>query len=615
MTLKINRNLDVPIQGAESSKASESATTGASLSIAVQPKPKVFLVDLDDSVTLALRDSGINATAGSFGTPYRCEISSSYQPWRNSERLPDGYAEQEIIFVDLACEPADGPIGELQCALDSDGYWIGCDKGIIDPRFSAAIVARPRFDRIVAAGGVVVVFAMPESGVSVVTGRKSRQTFHVKEPVQVDEWSFLGALKSVRVSRLSGEEIVVCEQQSLIGRALSAELFSMRYECTLHPIYNHTNWKVLAKNKFGDPVALGYSNDSKGSVFLLPQVDDKASLIKRLLTDVFPELFPHLYPGIDRGRWTHLPEYELRSVIELETARQNAIAMHKAAMAKLDADVSELRSKDGWLHDLLTETGDHLVEAVAAGLAELGFQNVVDMDKIRDRDGKPRREDLQIQDASPTLIVDVKGISNFPGDEDAMQAFKHAALFMREQNRTDVYGLSIVNHQRHLPPLDRDNAMPFRRELVDVALQNQQGLMTTWDLYRLVVNMRRHGWRSNDVKPVLYGHGRIRPIPKHYAFLGRVALVWAHAIGVDIEDGIVRIGDTLAIEFDVYFEEAQVLSLQVNTENRREAMTGDKTGIPWPEATSRPKKGLAVYVCRRSDADTGASSTVEAPPN
>src|SRR5690606_33742325 len=94
---------------------------------------------------------------------------------------------------------------------------------------------------------------------------------------------------------------------------------------------------------------------------------------------------------------------------------------------------------------------------------------VVDVDEERDREGKSRREDLQITDRSPTLIVDIKGIGGYPGDEDALQASKHASIRMKEWKRTDVNGLSIINHQRHLPPLERENQMPFRQELLHAA--------------------------------------------------------------------------------------------------------------------------------------------------
>ena len=61
-------------------------------------------------------------------------------------------------------------------------------------------------------------------------------------------------------------------------------------------------------------------------------------------------------------------------------------------------------------------------------------------------------------------------------------------LRMKETGDAGFRGLSIINHQRHLPPLDRENAMPFRQELVDVAIEHHLGLLTSWDLYRIQRN-------------------------------------------------------------------------------------------------------------------------------
>lgn len=560
-------------------------------------KPKVLLMDLDRSVQAVLVDAGINTIAGSLGTPFQVEPSSRWIAARNSSQLA-GYAEQEIIFIDLSFDAASSAVGEKYSAEDVTGIWIECTRGLIDSRAVAAMEVRDGFNRIVSTGGVVVVFASPKTGMTMSYGKTRGSVFRTEQELSIDEWSFLSDLDYIRVVDSHGEEISICEERTPLSKALSEYLPDMRFECTLVPRYDEEKWRVLAINKFGETVALARTYSSNGAVLILPQMQHKAGFIKRLLTDAFPEMFPGLFPGVEKGRWTHLPEYELVKVTKLQSERDELVKLHESEMERIAADISAARAEEGWLHDLLTQTGDPLVEAVVIALRELGFQSVVDMDKIRDREGKARREDLQIQDCSPTLVVDIKGINNFPGDEDAMQAFKHATLVMREQKRVDVVGLSIINHQRHLPPLQRDNSMPFRRELVDVAVENFQGLLTTWDLYRMVVNKRRNSWKPDDVKPVLYGHGRLEPVPKHYCLLGRIAQVWSHAFGVDIENSSVKVGDAIALEFDIYFEETSVASLQVANASKAEAVIGDKTGIPWPTSFARPKVGMRVFVIK-----------------
>jgi hypothetical protein len=137
--------------------------------------------------------------------------------------------------------------------------------------------------------------------------------------------------------------------------------------------------------------------------------------------------------------------------------------------------------------------------------------------------------------------------------------------------------------------------MPFRQELLHVALESQLGLLTAWDFYRLVRNARLHQWKFEHVQPVLYQHGRIEIIPTHYLYVGKVAKVWADKFGVDIEFGTIAVGSTIAIEFPVLFEEADVGELMVNSNVVNTANAGDKTGIPWSNTKPKLKVGLRVF--------------------
>lgn len=89
--------------------------------------------------------------------------------------------------------------------------------------------------------------------------------------------------------------------------------------------------------------------------------------------------------------------------------------------------------------------------------------------------GQRKREDLQVQGSSPTLLIEIKGIAGLPSEHDAM----------REWQRTDVAGLSIINDQRHLPGLQRKGE-PFTDDVLTKANEQRFGLLTTWDLFRLL---------------------------------------------------------------------------------------------------------------------------------
>jgi hypothetical protein len=84
------------------------------------------------------------------------------------------------------------------------------------------------------------------------------------------------------------------------------------------------------------------------------------------------------------------------------------------------------------------------------------------------------------------VLVEVKGITGIPREASSLQVTKYLAPRMREWGRTDLHGLAIVNHQRHLPALDRDHEQVFQPDVLSNAEDQGFSLLTTWDLYRLV---------------------------------------------------------------------------------------------------------------------------------
>lgn len=581
--------------GSKTSKIVESEVVNEKIISSVKyEKPKILLIDVESPAFNTLAKSGFNVKAGTFGQPYKVQMSSGFQPLISEPCLPN-HAEQEIVIVDLSFEASDYPVGEKSRPDGELDFWGKCDCGLLDPRMRAALQVRGDFDRMLKAGGVVVVFATDKTPGSIQVARKGYGGLNDAKDCNWNEWDFLSELSDMHVSSTSGEEMTVVDQNTPVGKLLKSHLSGSYYECTITGGHRSTEpWAALVKNKFNQAVAL-FRPCSTGFVIVLPQLKDKTGFLKSLFTDVLPEMAPHLFPGIEQGRWTHLLEYELPEVVQLHDQRSELEAKFQADIAALEEKELEIRKQDGWMHDLLTQTGDPLVAAVQMGLKTIGFKNVVDMDKVRDKEGRSRREDLQVQDASPTLVIDVKGIANFPGDEDVLQANKHATLLMREQNRTDIFGLSLVNHQRHIPPMQRDNEMPFRQELINVALESQLGLLTAWDFYRLVRNARLNKWKFGHIQPVIYRHGRFEIVPDHYKYLGKVTMVWKEKFGIDIESGTVAVGERIAVEFSVLFEEVDATELMVNNIKVQVANVGDKTGIPWPMTKPKLRAGLRVF--------------------
>jgi len=561
------------------------------------PKPKILLLDLPDSASAALLAKGFNVSIGTLGKPYKVSKSSAYQPLIGKAKAPN-YTEQEIVVIDLSYGELDpAPQGEKHHPDGELDFWAKCNQGFIDPRVRTAFHLKTPLNRINCSGGVFIVFADEKTGIAIQSARRNEYNgLYDETPYPHDVWNFLSELADMEVRNDHGMEMRGVKGNSPLVRLLAPFLAKGQFTCTLKGGYREKeNWEPLAVNKFGAVVALARCRAGEGSVIVLPQIEEKAGFLDVLFSTALPEIAPHLFPHIAKGLWTHWPEYELPRVLELKSEQQQVEQRTREEIARLDGELEKERTKHGWIHNLLTGTDDELADAVKQAFSELGFTRVVDVDVERDREGKSRREDLQIEDQSPTLVVDVKGIGGFPSDEDVLQADKHAAIRMREQNRTDIFGLSIINHQRHLPPLDRENAMPFRQELIDAAEQRSLGLLTTWELYRFVRNLRKLGWDGANVKPVFYKKGRIDVVPVHYALIGTIAKVWTDKFGVEIKYGELRIGERIAIEFPIEFEEILIDSIRVIDQSVEIASLGDPAGLLWPAGAPKLRKGMRVF--------------------
>ncbi len=319
----------------------------------------------------------------------------------------------------------------------------------------------------------------------------------------------------------------------------------------------------------------------------------------KLLKDVLPDLSPRLFPHLEGPRWVRRAEYEIPKVLELGSKIRRIQVETKSQVEGLERDIEYERVQWGFLYDLLNGTGTTLVSAVKKTLELLGFKSIVDVDEEMSISGGnvQRREDLQIHDSSPVVLVEVKGITGMPRESESLQIGKYIAPRMKEWSRTDVRGLSIINYQRHIPPLERDNNNVFQKDVLTNALNQQFGLMTAWDLSRLLRSFLKNGWEHRHVKNLFYQDGRIDPIPAHYKYVGVIEQYWekVSAITVSVDAESIRKGDLIAFELASAFEEQIIESLEVEKQPANEAPAGATAGIKTKLNKEQARKGTRVF--------------------
>ncbi|MGP8190242.1 MAG: zinc ribbon domain-containing protein [Methanobacterium sp.] len=314
---------------------------------------------------------------------------------------------------------------------------------------------------------------------------------------------------------------------------------------------------------------------------------------------VQPRVKPKKTPfsqGIKEGEWVRGSEYELDPIIgyrnQISEISENANNQIKSLNKQIDNE----REKYNFLYGLLTKTGDELVKDVEEFLVWIGFSKVVNVDKLIDEEVK--QEDLRICDNSIKLLLEAKGTSTLTKDIYITQLVKYISRRRKEWNSFDVNGILIINHQWDIPPLERDNINVFNKEQIEDALENDIGLITTWDLFILIQGLFCNHWEPKVIRELLFNIGIIPKIPTHYKPIGKIFtyIENRNVIGVDLTDSI-SIGQRVGYKTSNGFLEEDVLSLQIilNNDEVNKAIAGDKIGLKTKFNTDQLFNGLEVY--------------------
>ena len=396
---------------------------------------------------------------------------------------------------------------------------------------------------------------------------------------------------------------------------LTTRLRDATFSCTFTPRTNdlRRRWLTLGTSKFGDPIAaviVPRKDEEQGFVFLLPRFEDPAPILRELLEELLPSLTPRLFPDAEGATgWTRRPEYELPEVLtltnEIEVIKQET----QRRVQELEERVASERHQHGWLHELLTGTDTDLVDAVKCALQTLGFQDVRDADHETPA-GMPLREDLQVHDRSPLLLVEIKGIGGLPKEAASLQVTKYLVPRMKQLKRTDVSGLAIINHQRRLAPLERTNR-PFQDDVLINAEAQEFGVMTAFDLFRLVRGARDHGWPPEVVMPIFYRTGRIEAVPAHYELIGVIDNYFEQpdVVAIQLDDGqVLARGDRLAYDLPVGWVEEVADSVQIDRADIDSSPAGAHVAIKSTLGKARARKGVRVY--RAGDSTPGAAQSM-----
>jgi hypothetical protein len=546
-------------------------------------KPKIMMIDMPPECTDLLLSAGWNVSQGTFGNPYYPETGTAQQRIFKLHDLPNN-TEQEIIFIDLA-EPKVKPVPVALKISPGTPFKIQ-NSPIIDPRPAAMLMHCHNFDRIFENGGILVIFAQAR--------KMQKLSTHRGDSLDCDNWSFLTHLSDecLYVKSDQGYEARVIEDTGDIGAVLSRNLkqtaFNAKFEARWLP---GLNYSPLVENKFGECIGFHLRRDNGGSIIVLPQIDNKLHLVQDLLAEVFPKLNPTLFPFLDSANWLHDPEYEHPEIVEIAQELVQLEIDMASKRLEYTAKVESIRCSNQSLHDLLTKHDSALVEAVQAALLEIGFQNVEIVDE---KENGNNQEDLRFNYDGEIFVCEVKGLGRLPTEDDTHQVVKYMNRRIKQLDTTNVKGLVVVNHERHLAPLLRRNNLCFTEAQVKDAIFTDVTLINTWELFMLLRGKRKYLWPNSSLTDMFVEPGRFPRVPKHYEYIGVVNKI-APKLGVF---GLILCcekllnTDVLAIKSEYEFLQFTVKSMQIDHEQVIEAFLGNNVGI---KADLNIKEGDVIY--------------------
>lgn len=324
--------------------------------------------------------------------------------------------------------------------------------------------------------------------------------------------------------RLEGQEIYLCDNKlsKILFEHSTDELyyfqtFRQRYKHFLEEYVPDENFVPLLKNNRGDIISYAYFGENRIE-FMLPQMSNKLDFLKRLFNEFLFKNYSDLFPTVEAKPWIGKDTYMLPNHEELLRLKEKNKEDFERKEKELDDKIRENKEKYSYLHEILTESGDALVDALIKYFKWLGFDDIVNKDTTVV--GGLFEEDIQINLGDDgILVVEVKGINGTSTDAECSQIHKVKFRRCEERGKFDVKALYIVNNERHIEPLKR-TIPPFNKNQIRDAQNDKRGLLYTWQLYNLYFNIENGFITKQEARERMLNFGLIDLEP-HLLELGK----------------------------------------------------------------------------------------------
>lgn len=578
------------------------------LNIEVNERPRICCIDINSDVINQLTNSGFNIFSGNLGSKIKVPNKNrhdSHQLLLNFE-FPANIHEYDIFIIDLdnfktIDFKAEDHIITNHTGKSAFSFLSTFPETIFDPRPISSAVLKSKLSQIGNRPHIIIIFTtgsyiVEYESLKITEGYASKQGIE-----KYNIYSFAGYLPLIEPKY--GKEMYVCDMRVDLKSLLELNLKKANY----NQIFNHPtvwdnekripdpNYQPLIKNSNEEIVSIVEFKDSSFK-FYFPQIESKGDFLNTFLTNIAPDILPELFPYSTTFDWKQNEEYWLPNHKKLLNEKKSLEKDYEEKIKVKDNEVEQNLKHYSFLHEIITETGDKLVDALIKYLKWLGFKNVIKVDE-EIIGTTVLEEDIQVELENGLLIIECKGIGGTSTDSDCSQISKIKHRRCKERNRFDVFALYIVNHQRYLPPLNRQNP-PFSKNQKQDAVNDERALLTTWQLFNLYYEIENGILNKESARNILLEFGFIEFRPKNLILIDEPTEIYKNGdvCIINITDIELNISEEILVEKNGKFQKATIVGIQLNDQPVQTAKTGEiglqlnipikKKSILWKKASS-----------------------------
>ena len=544
--------------------------------IEMSERPRICCIDIKQETVDSLKKEGYNIYTATLGDQIKVPNKN-----RHDHRyvllnfdFPVNIHEFDIFLIDLEnvnqidYNPEDH-IRDRHTGKSAISLLSSYPETIFDPRPISSLILNKRLAQIGERNHMVITFTAGDYDIEYETVKITEDYAERQGTEKHGIYSYSGYTPLSEPK--SGKEMTVCNVREDLKNLLHEHIDNSYYNQTFHHPTNWDNGKPeadpryvpLVKNSSGDIVSICDQRERSHN-FYFPQIEDKSQFISTFLKNIAPSISPDLFPYSTTFDWKNNKEYWLPNHENLIEEKENVVKVYKEKLTQKEQEIDKNKEVYSFLHEMISETGDDLVNATIEFLKWLGFKNAINADELKG-EGQVLEEDIQIEFDEGLIIIECKGIGGTSTDSDCSQISKIKHRRCKQRNKFDVFALYIVNHQRYLPPLQRNNP-PFNENQIQDAISDERGLLSTWQLFNLYYEIECGIITKEEARKAIIKFGLIEFKPSNLSFIDEPNEIFKNGTVciINITDIELKIGDEILIEKNDQFSKAVIEGIQLD---------------------------------------------------